>query len=1126
MDSDIIIEEDVMQDVYNKNNNQNGTESYKTAHKLKEIQSNTLFEDESVVMEDVTKEVENVTSPANVEEVEEIGNESPVDENKPRKKRNLKKRKNKENRVRLMDAKYEKMKNRLKIDREKAARRRDEEKKEKFKKKEREKIKNDIKAKIQTNENDKSSELMELLRAKEEIEQKIKKIKESQNQNNENVNNSSTVEDTYHNLISLNTKPKNTKIEGKKEENIVFKKHQTTPKIKENQGKLETKKENDNNPNDNLTVQVTKHICTSLNNKPGNTKFGSKIQENPSKKKKTASSKSEQEKRKAVRDRVRKHRLTLSEEKLDEKRRKDREKYREKKEKGLVKSVKDLSKRQQVTKRKNWKEASQRYRKHKISRKRGAEFIENTTPPSTPDIMENQPNLMEPNSSRRNAGRKKIKSNRSKVYRKLVKSEKENKSLKTALERYKKRFYRKNCTPKSPASPSSKVNEITKGLPVPPQIKRKLLLGETILTEIKDKRRNSNSQKEKQILSKMITGKYFRKYKLITEVRDIIPYRTEKKHPINSKFTQYERKKRNEVRTKKIIMKIKEFLQRDEHSKMCPEIKDKRRNSNSQKEKQILSKMITGKYFRKYKLITEVRDIIPYRTEKKHPINSKFTQYERKKRNEVRTKKIIMKIKEFLQRDEHSKMCPGKLKLEGKNMDSEITFQQWASVKEERQIKNKQVSVKRTVKKSMVTTANKIITLMHSKLCDYKKHVYIMYHQLRELQAKKQFIEEDELIFHIDFAENYVAKYSMEIQSMHFGASKKQISLHTGVLYTNNSKQTFCSVSDNLDHQAHAVWAHLKQILKQLSLNIANIHTIHFFSDGPTSQYKNRSNIYYLLKIVPSIFPTVNKISWNYSESGHGKGPMDGVGGSLKRCADRIVLQGTDITCASVFLKELQKTTSVKLWEVCESEVLHLKKILPKKIPAIPGIMAIHQIIWSKRDPNFILLRQLSCFSCEGLCHHQVDLADVRLRFVPPGMAESASKPSETKYQSHKRKADNQQSFLTETKSGKTAKCKKCQAILQTKSGSTNKGLLTHLLKIYKIDIKAKRNVQAESTLESSSTSTILSKELIKHKQTKISYYFGFKNDKSLEAMLARMVSVDNIPFSKFVTSADLKYLR
>lgn len=153
-------------------------------------------------------------------------------------------------------------------------------------------------------------------------------------------------------------------------------------------------------------------------------------------------------------------------------------------------------------------------------------------------------------------------------------------------------------------------------------------------------------------------------------------------------------------------------------------------------------------------------------------------------------------------------------------------------------------------------------------------------------------------------------------------------------------------------------------------------------------------------------------------------------------------------------------------------------------------------------------------------------------------MAENASKfdTSRTpKYVAHKRKADDEQSvwfyFLTETVNGSTAKCKKCQAVLQTKGGST-KGLLTHLLKLHEIDVKAKRNLPSESESKvgpsSSCTSAASTSRFCfssERKQTKIFDFFSFKTDKSLDAQLARMVSVDNIPFSKFVTSVDLRNL-
>lgn len=38
-----------------------------------------------------------------------------------------------------------------------------------------------------------------------------------------------------------------------------------------------------------------------------------------------------------------------------------------------------------------------------------------------------------------------------------------------------------------------------------------------------------------------------------------------------------------------------------------------------------------------------------------------------------------------------------------------------------------------------------------------------------------------------------------------------------------------------------------------------------------------------------------NSLTWNYSESGHGKGAPDGVGGTLKRTADQLIAEGKDL---------------------------------------------------------------------------------------------------------------------------------------------------------------------------------------------------------------------------------------
>ena len=63
-----------------------------------------------------------------------------------------------------------------------------------------------------------------------------------------------------------------------------------------------------------------------------------------------------------------------------------------------------------------------------------------------------------------------------------------------------------------------------------------------------------------------------------------------------------------------------------------------------------------------------------------------------------------------------------------------------------------------------------------------------------------------------DFSENYQSKLTEEIQSMHFGASKSQISLHTGMMYLKNRSHSFCTISAYLNHQPPPIWTHLTPI--------------------------------------------------------------------------------------------------------------------------------------------------------------------------------------------------------------------------------------------------------------------------------------------------------------------------
>jgi len=116
----------------------------------------------------------------------------------------------------------------------------------------------------------------------------------------------------------------------------------------------------------------------------------------------------------------------------------------------------------------------------------------------------------------------------------------------------------------------------------------------------------------------------------------------------------------------------------------------------------------------------------------------------------------------------------------------------------------------------------------------------------------------------------------------------------------------------------------------------------------------------------------MKEVTWNFSESGHGKSSADGIGGYVKRAADEGVARGADIADTESFLKTVRcASNNVNFFEVLPSDIEVVDAILPSKIKPVPNTMQIHQLTWSKEQSSVIGLRYLSCSSCSTcLCCH------------------------------------------------------------------------------------------------------------------------------------------------------------
>jgi len=115
----------------------------------------------------------------------------------------------------------------------------------------------------------------------------------------------------------------------------------------------------------------------------------------------------------------------------------------------------------------------------------------------------------------------------------------------------------------------------------------------------------------------------------------------------------------------------------------------------------------------------------------------------------------------------------------------------------------------------------------------------------------------------------------------------------------------------------------------------------------------------YFFSQLPKFGPFTSA-TWNYSESGQGKGAADGIGGSLKRIADRLVAQGQDIPDPQSLYNPLKGKTITELFYVTPSDITATEALLAGVlVKRVPSTMRLHQVVLSQ--PNHVETRHLSC---------------------------------------------------------------------------------------------------------------------------------------------------------------------
>nr|XP_026495648.1 uncharacterized protein LOC113400334 isoform X2 [Vanessa tameamea] len=185
--------------------------------------------------------------------------------------------------------------------------------------------------------------------------------------------------------------------------------------------------------------------------------------------------------------------------------------------------------------------------------------------------------------------------------------------------------------------------------------------------------------------------------------------------------------------------------------------------------------------------------------------------------------------------------------------DDEIMFYKWIRSREWISTKKGPKTITITKKDEIKAKPLEVINELDTDMKSFFEHCYLIYAQHSELKELK----------------NYGMKAASEVQSLHFRGSRKELTLHTTVIYafdfqSSDIKPTsVCTVSECPKHDAPAIWAHLLPLINEAIKINPFLDTLHFQSDSPTSQYRNKY-MFYIVTQLSQDFPQIIKITWNY----------------------------------------------------------------------------------------------------------------------------------------------------------------------------------------------------------------------------------------------------------------------
>ena len=146
-----------------------------------------------------------------------------------------------------------------------------------------------------------------------------------------------------------------------------------------------------------------------------------------------------------------------------------------------------------------------------------------------------------------------------------------------------------------------------------------------------------------------------------------------------------------------------------------------------------------------------------------------------------------------------------------------------------------------------------------------------------------------ELLVLVDFAESYTNSQQDAIQSAYFG--QQSFSIFTACTYSRENEafvnDNVIVVSESPDHSRMCSMSCVQEVVSKVEyIRGRSFDKLIIWSNGCASQFRSKYVFFILTKIFAG-----KSLSWYYNER-QGKGPMVGIGGTVKNVVFRKVKSG------------------------------------------------------------------------------------------------------------------------------------------------------------------------------------------------------------------------------------------